>query len=388
MNGLKDGRFGVLWPMRIAILLCSLLWAVPKSTAAASTQNIHVVLVSSSRYWFNYRHAMNALGFYQVLRENGIPDSQIVLMIADEYAINPRNPFKNGMYANGVKPEETWYSAETELDFRGADVTVRNFFDAILGIGPKSLQNLDEESYLLVLLTGHGGDNFFKFQDEEELTSTDIANLIDELSRRKKFKKMLLIADTCQAFTLFDKVNAPNVYALGTSLRKENAYAHHSDIEIGLSVIERWTHGFLTQYRNRPRHAPSTTLHDLMVAPFAGFAPLGAHVGTIGDFRELRLRDFFGVPPEKGEANVSLSSTKKAVKSIKSSAKVVDRISSEGIARKSKVLVAPDMIDKDSEEFPPLEPGDSYFCLLAGLLIALVVATSQLGKAPDDNEEF
>ena len=41
--------------------------------------NIHAVLVSTSRYWFNYRHAINALGMYELFRKNGIPDENIIL---------------------------------------------------------------------------------------------------------------------------------------------------------------------------------------------------------------------------------------------------------------------------------------------------------------------
>ena len=373
--------------MCLALFLSCLPLAVSASRAATSPPNIHAVLVSSSRYWFNYRHAMNALGFYQVLRENGVPDAQIVLMIADEYATNPRNPFKNGMYANGVKPEQTWYSDGTELDFRGSDVTVQSFFDALLGTGPKSLQHTDEESHLLVLLTGHGGDNFFKFQDEEELTSQDISNLLDELARRRKFKKILFIADTCQAFTLFDKVRTPNVYALGTSLRNENAYAHHSDIDIGLAVIERWTHGFLNQYRSRSVHPSSTNLYDLMVAPFAGYAPLGAHVGTLGDFRELRLQDFFGVPLDKSNKGKAPFSAKKTVKEIMSSTLGVTPSRARkgrGISRGS--VGAPSIVDKVCTDHPPLEPSDTLFCILIGVLTILILTASRVGKSRRDDE--
>jgi GPI-anchor transamidase subunit K len=42
-----------------------------------------------------------------------------------------------------------------------------------------------------------------------------------------RYDELLFLADTCQAFTLFDKVTAPNVLALGTSLKDQNAYAHH-----------------------------------------------------------------------------------------------------------------------------------------------------------------
>jgi GPI-anchor transamidase subunit K len=68
---------------------------------------------------------------------------------------------------------------------------------------------------------------FFKFQDEEELTAQDIGNLLERMHQEGRYDELLFLADTCQAFTLFDKVTAPNVLTLGTSLKDQNAYAHH-----------------------------------------------------------------------------------------------------------------------------------------------------------------
>ena len=86
-------------------------------------------------------------------------------MIADEYAINARNTYKNRMHAEGIH-RVGWYNNRTEIDYRGSDVTVQMFMDALLGEAPKSLKNLNAESNLMIYVTGHGGDQFFKFQDE------------------------------------------------------------------------------------------------------------------------------------------------------------------------------------------------------------------------------
>ena len=86
-------------------------------------------------------------------------------VIADEFPINARNPFKNRMHGEGIEVTG-WYNNRTEIDYRGSDVTVQNFLDSILGFAPKSLQSLNEESNLLIYFTGHGGNQFFKFQDE------------------------------------------------------------------------------------------------------------------------------------------------------------------------------------------------------------------------------
>ena len=52
------------------------------------------VLVCASRYWFNYRHIANTLSMYRTVKRLGIPDSNIILMLADDMARDTpqRNP--------------------------------------------------------------------------------------------------------------------------------------------------------------------------------------------------------------------------------------------------------------------------------------------------------
>lgn len=227
------------------------------------------------------------------------------IVIADEYAINPRNPYKNRMHASGIN-QPSWYANHTEIDYRGSDVTVQMFMDALLGDAPKSLNNLNENSRLMIYLAGHGGDQFFKFQDEEELMAQDIANLMDRMFEEKKFGSALFIAETCQAFTLFDKLTTPNVMAFGTSLTGESAYAHHADKDLGIAIIERWTHAFLANYEESN---PKTTLYEAMFSP-SEKKMLGASVGIKDDtskhkFKDTKLSHFFGAKGGTSEAQVT-----------------------------------------------------------------------------------
>ncbi|KAK6740611.1 hypothetical protein RB195_008830 [Necator americanus] len=54
--------------------------------------NNWAVLVCTSRFWFNYRHVSNVLALYHTVKRLGIPDSNIILMLAEDVACNPRNP--------------------------------------------------------------------------------------------------------------------------------------------------------------------------------------------------------------------------------------------------------------------------------------------------------
>jgi glycosylphosphatidylinositol transamidase (GPIT) subunit GPI8 len=100
---------------------------------------------------------------------------------------------------------------------------------------------MNENTNVMVYLTGHGGDNFFKFQDGEELMSMDVASTFAQMHELKRYNEILFISDTCQAFTMADEIKAPNVYSIGSSLKGQNSYASHSDFEVGQSVIDRYS---------------------------------------------------------------------------------------------------------------------------------------------------
>ena len=52
---------------------------------------IHIVNVQLAAY--TYQHLSNALGMYRTVKRLGIPDSNIILMLADDASCNTRNKF-------------------------------------------------------------------------------------------------------------------------------------------------------------------------------------------------------------------------------------------------------------------------------------------------------
>lgn len=52
------------------------------------------VIVDTSVFWHNYRHEINALSIYHLLKDSGIPDNRIILMIAEDFTSNKRNSRK------------------------------------------------------------------------------------------------------------------------------------------------------------------------------------------------------------------------------------------------------------------------------------------------------
>lgn len=88
---------------------------VQKDASAGTHSNNWAVLVDTSRFWFNYRHVANVLSIYRSVKRLGIPDSQIILMMADDMACNPRNP----------RPATVFNNQNQHIDVYGDDVEVR-----------------------------------------------------------------------------------------------------------------------------------------------------------------------------------------------------------------------------------------------------------------------
>ena len=77
--------------------------------------------MDTSRFWFNYRHVANVLSIYRSVKRLGIPDSQIILMVADDMACNARNPHPAAVYNNANQQIDV-YGDDVEVDYRGYDV--------------------------------------------------------------------------------------------------------------------------------------------------------------------------------------------------------------------------------------------------------------------------
>lgn len=227
-----------------------------------SHTNNWAVLVDTSRFWFNYRHVANTLSIYRTVKRLGIPDSQIILMLADDVACNPRNPVPATVY-NSHKRQLDLYGDNIEVDYRGYDVNVENFVRLLTGRVeanvPRSKRLLsDDRSNVLVFMTGHGGEEFLKFQDNEELGAQDLADAFAQMHEKRRYNELLFMIDTCEAESMFSRIYSPNILAAASSRTGEPSYSHHADSEIGVAVIDRFTFYNLETFERMKRDDKET----------------------------------------------------------------------------------------------------------------------------------
>jgi len=291
-------------------------------TAATHTSN-WAVLVSTSRFWFNYRHLANVLSLYRTVKRLGIPDSQIILMLPDDMACNPRNSFPGSVFndksrlldlyddkgdqsdgSGGEQQKEGM--GGIEVDYRGNEVTVENFIRLLTDRWPSSQPAskrlmTDDRSNILIYMTGHGGNEFLKFQDAEEISSFDLADAFEQMWEKKRYHELLFMIDTCQANTMYRHFYTPNLIATGSSAQDQSSYSHHADQDVGVAVIDRWTYANLEFLESRLNSTSSDVrLGELF--DYYTFDRVHSEAGVRDDLfpggreavRDRRVLDFFG----------------------------------------------------------------------------------------------
>lgn len=270
------------------------------TTSDGSHTNNWAVLVSTSRFWFNYRHMANVLSMYRTVKRLGIPDSQIILMLSDDVSCNPRNTFPGTVYNNADRVIDL-YGDQIEVDYRGYEVTVENFLRLLTDrwdeAVPRSKRLLtDEKSNVFIYMTGHGGNEFLKFQDAEEIGAFDIAHALAQMWEKKRYNELFFMIDTCQANTMYSRFYSPNILAVGSSKYDESSYSHHADVDVGVAVIDRFTY-YNLEFLEEMDQTSNVTLQAL----FESYDPVVIHsqpgIRTDlfkRDLNSVKITDFLG----------------------------------------------------------------------------------------------
>jgi len=258
---------------------------------------VFAIIVSSSRYWFNYRHTSNALAIYNSLRIRNVSDDHILLFLAEQHACDARNSMHAGRIVNGKDQsgrsdlkDSNVLPMDIEIDYSGVECTQESVLRAISGRHYPNTpshrrlpDSMGPSSTLLVYLTGHGGNGFLKFHDFEEMSYPELAASLFDARASGRFGRALVIADTCQAESIgygigiqngkneeeelmwttqlikiplfisgiFSEVESqpegglfhiPGAVILSSSVTGQNSYAIQHDDDLGLSPADGLTH--------------------------------------------------------------------------------------------------------------------------------------------------
>lgn len=100
---------------------------------------------------------------------------------------------------------------------------------------------MNKNTKLLSYFTGHGGDGYIKIQDTTVIMDDEMRDAMNESHAKSNYNEVLMFSDSCGAATLFEKLESPNIYGVGSSSRGEKSLSYSSDSNMGLSVVDRFT---------------------------------------------------------------------------------------------------------------------------------------------------
>jgi Peptidase C13 family len=187
----------------------------------------------------------------------GISDRRIILMLAGDTPCNARNVAPGSMFIDPNHRVDV-YPDDLEIDYRGPSVTAANFLAVLSGEHPPEVPASkrllsDAGSNVLVrrlampgsscsrrtagagqfrglaltpweqcpcsqlYIAGHGGKDFLKFQDHEEVTGRAIADAVAAMAARRRYRRLLMVADSCQVESLQDALRSTNVVGVASS---------------------------------------------------------------------------------------------------------------------------------------------------------------------------
>ena len=208
--------------------------------------NTQAIIVSSSRFWNNYRHSSNALALYHVLKKHKISD--IVLFLAHDYTCDCRNVEAGSQFYDLQRSLDLAGRNYPEINYISDSVNPRTFMRLIAGehspFLPRSmrLKTTADPGNLLVFFTGHSGLGFMKFQDLLELPADVLNEHFQKMARKRRFDRTLWISDTCKAAALHDAVEIGSFHAISSSSDSESSYAFQADTETGALTADRFSH--------------------------------------------------------------------------------------------------------------------------------------------------
>ncbi|KAA0190028.1 Hemoglobinase [Fasciolopsis buskii] len=209
----------------VLFCLCVIL---PTLSLAEETGKNWVVLVAGSNGWYNYRHQADIAHAYKILRANGIPQENIITMMYDDIAYNPRNPFPGKLF-NDYAHEDVYTGIK--IDYRGVFVTPQMFLRVLQGdenlkkAGKKVLDS-EAEDNVFIFFSDHGAENLISFPNGV-LYANQLVNAIKRLKNKNRFKRATIYLEACYSGSMFQDLlqDKTKTYATTAANAKESSWA-------------------------------------------------------------------------------------------------------------------------------------------------------------------
>jgi legumain len=219
------GRQGGIWDGKIVMPI-----ATDEDQGSESAAGVRwAVLLAGSAGYGNYRHQADVCHAYQILKKGGLKDENIIVFMYDDIAYDSENPYP-GTIINNPQGSDVYHGVPK--DYTGRNVTVNNFFAAILGDksaikgGSGKVVNSGPNDHIFIYYTDHGGPGVLGMPNFPYLYAVDFVETLKKKYAAGTYKEMVIYIEACESGSIFEGLlpEGLNIYVTTASNAQESSW--------------------------------------------------------------------------------------------------------------------------------------------------------------------
>lgn len=217
----------------------------------------YALIVATSTGWNNYRHQADALAMYQMLKGFGYTDDKIILIMEDDVANYPSNPYPGEVR---VLPGGPDLREGAVIDYYLSSLAPEDLLGIFSGEPSEKTPVVIEGGIgtnVLVFWSGHGVRNDELKWGEDTITSDMIEVALVRSSTN--FRKLFFVMDTCYSGSIPKYCTSTGLLFLCSAAEGEPSHADVYDEVCGTYL----SNGFTRAFRSAVEANPSLTLEQL-----------------------------------------------------------------------------------------------------------------------------
>lgn len=189
------------------------------------------VLVAGSNGFYNYRHQADICHAYKTLLAKGMPAENIIVFAYDDIAKSSQNPFPGKLFN---KPNGDDVYAGCVIDYKGADVTPKNFLSvlkqdaaAMKNIGTGRVLKSTGKDKVFINFSDHGAAGLIAFPSTY-LYAKDLTPVLVGMKAANQYDELVFYLEACESGSMFNTFPTDkNLYALTAANPDESSWADY-----------------------------------------------------------------------------------------------------------------------------------------------------------------
>ncbi|KAL8196192.1 hypothetical protein R6Q57_025192 [Mikania cordata] len=188
------------------------------------------VLVAGSKDYYNYRHQADVCHAYQILKNGGLKDENIIVFMYDDIAHHPSNP-RPGVIINNPKGSDVY--AGVPKDYTGENVTAENLFAVLLGNktavkgGSGKVIATKPQDRIFVFYSDHGAPGVIGMPNLPYIFADDFIQVLKTMHAKRAYNEMVIYLESCESGSFFEGLlpEDVNIYVTTAANAYENSWA-------------------------------------------------------------------------------------------------------------------------------------------------------------------